>query len=96
MFGLGWALTERLTPDPVSGRYLAPAFTDYHIPVNADVPDIEVLFVDKPDTVAYPLGSKGLGEVVSVGVAAAVANAVHHATGRRMTELPITPDKLVR
>lgn len=96
VFGLGWALTERLTPDPVSGRYLAPAFTDYHIPVNADVPDIEVLFVDKPDTVAYPLGSKGLGEVVSVGVAAAVANAVHHATGRRMTELPIAPDKLVR
>ncbi|GAA4547090.1 xanthine dehydrogenase family protein molybdopterin-binding subunit [Streptomyces collinus] len=95
VFGMGWALMEKLTPDPVSGRYIDPALTDYHIPVNADVPDIEVLFIDEPDTIAHPHGSKGMGEVVSVGVAAAIANAVHHATGRRITELPITPDKLV-
>jgi xanthine dehydrogenase YagR molybdenum-binding subunit len=95
VFGMGWALMEQLVPDPVSGRYTGPAFTDYHIPVNADVPDIDVLFVDKPDTIAHPLGSKGMGEVVSVGVAAAIANAVYHATGKRITDLPITPDKLV-
>ncbi|TDD13591.1 xanthine dehydrogenase family protein molybdopterin-binding subunit [Nonomuraea diastatica] len=95
VMGMGWALMEQLVPDPVSGRYLGPAFTDYHIPVNADVPDIDVLFVDKPDTVAHPHGSKGMGEVISVGVAAAIANAVYHATGKRITDLPITPDKLM-
>ncbi|MDP4504189.1 xanthine dehydrogenase family protein molybdopterin-binding subunit [Nonomuraea turcica] len=95
VFGMGWALMEQLVPDPVSGRYVGPAFTDYHIPVNADVPDIDVLFVDKPDTIAHPHGSKGMGEVVAVGVAAAIANAVYHATGKRIRELPITPDKLV-
>ncbi|MFP3986154.1 xanthine dehydrogenase family protein molybdopterin-binding subunit [Streptomyces sp. E11-3] len=95
VFGMGWALMEQLTPDPVSGRYIGPAFTDYHIPVNADVPDLDVRFIDKPDTLAHPIGSKGLGEVSAVGVAAAIANAVYHATGKRITELPLTPDKLV-
>jgi xanthine dehydrogenase YagR molybdenum-binding subunit len=69
---------------------------EYHVPVNADVPDIKVLFVDEPDDRINPLGIKGVGEIGIVGVAAAIANAVHHATGRRVRDLPITLDKLLR
>ncbi len=70
-------------------------FADYHVPVNADVPDTDVIFVDKEDTIIDPIGAKGLGETPLVGFAAAVASAVYHATGKRVRELPITPDKLV-
>jgi xanthine dehydrogenase YagR molybdenum-binding subunit len=68
---------------------------DYHIPVCADVHDIEVIFVDEDDEIVNPLGAKGLGEIGIVGVAAAIANAVHHATGKRVRDLPITLDKLL-
>ena len=68
---------------------------EYHIPTNADVPAITVEFIDQPDPVLNPIGAKGLGEIGLVGFAAAVANAVYHATGRRVRELPITPAKLV-
>ena len=64
--------------------------------MNADVPDIKVIFVDEPDDRINPLGIKGVGEIGIVGVAAAIANAVHHATGRRVRDLPITLDKLLR
>jgi xanthine dehydrogenase YagR molybdenum-binding subunit len=65
------------------------------MPVNADVPEIEVLFIDKPDLGLNPLGARGLGEIGMTGVAAAIANAVYHATGKRVRDLPITPEKLL-
>jgi xanthine dehydrogenase YagR molybdenum-binding subunit len=66
------------------------------MPVNADVHEIKVLFVDEPDDIVNPLGIKGVGEIGLVGVAAAIANAVYHATGKRIRDLPITLDKLHR
>ena len=81
--------------DPRTGRYLNADLSEYLVPVNADVPDIEVIFVDEHDPHVNPLGAKGLAELSLVGVAAAVANAVYHATGRRVRDLPITPDKLL-
>jgi xanthine dehydrogenase YagR molybdenum-binding subunit len=68
---------------------------EYHVPVNADVQDIKVFFVDEPDSTVNPLGIKGVGEIGIVGVAAAVANAVYHATGKRVPALPITLDKIL-
>jgi xanthine dehydrogenase YagR molybdenum-binding subunit len=69
---------------------------EYHVPVNADVQDIEVIFVNEPDEIINPLGVKGVGEIGIVGVAAAIANAVYHATGKRVRDLPVTVDKLQR
>ncbi len=69
---------------------------EYHVPANADIHDIEVIFVDEPDAIINPLGIKGLGEIGIVGVAAAIANAICHATGKRVRDLPITLDKLMR
>jgi xanthine dehydrogenase YagR molybdenum-binding subunit len=77
------------------GRYVNNNLADYHVPVHADVPHIEALFIDKPDPVVNPIGSKGLGEIAIIGFAAAVANAVYHATGKRIRDLPITPDKVI-
>src|SRR5262249_6181695 len=68
----------------------------YHVPVCADVPDIDVIFVKERDEVVNPLGAKGLGELGVVGVAAAISNAVYYATGKRIRDLPITLDKLLR
>ncbi|MDR6805269.1 xanthine dehydrogenase YagR molybdenum-binding subunit [Dyadobacter sp. BE34] len=93
--GIGMALMEHSEMDHRFGRYVTTDFASYHIPVHADVPPIEVYYVDKPDVQANPIGSKGLGEIAIVGVAAAIANAVFHATGKRVRELPITPDKLI-
>jgi xanthine dehydrogenase YagR molybdenum-binding subunit len=93
--GIGMALQEESVLDHALGRFMTRHLADYHIAVNADVPDIEVIFVDEPDEIVNPLGAKGLGEVGLVGVAAAIANAVHHATGRRVRDLPITLDKLL-
>jgi xanthine dehydrogenase YagR molybdenum-binding subunit len=69
---------------------------EYHVPVNADVQDIKVIFVDEPDSTVNPLGIKGVGEIRIIGVAAAIANAVYHATGKRVRDLPITIDKIFR
>ena len=69
--------------------------SEYHVPVNADVQDIKVIFVDEPDNIVNPLGIKGVGEIGIVGVAAAIANAVYHATGKRVRDLPITIDKVL-
>jgi xanthine dehydrogenase YagR molybdenum-binding subunit len=69
---------------------------EYHVPVNADVHDIEVIFVEEPDALVNPMGIKGIGEIGIVGVAAAIANAIYHATGKRVRDLPITLDKLLR
>jgi xanthine dehydrogenase YagR molybdenum-binding subunit len=94
--GIGMALMEEGVFDHRFGRYVNNNLADYHVPVNADVPNIEVLFVDKKDPVINPIGSKGLGEIAIIGFAAAVANAVYHATGKRIRELPITPDKVLQ
>ena len=75
------------------GRIINANIAEYHVPVNADVHEIKVIFVEEPDD-SNPLGVKGLGEIGIVGVAAAIANAVYHATGKRVRDLPITLDKL--
>jgi len=93
--GIGMALTEEGIIDQRYGRWMNNNFADYHVPVHADVPHIEVLFVNKPDLIVNPIGSKGIGEVTMFGFSAAIANAVFHATGKRIRELPITPDKLI-
>ncbi len=93
--GIGMALMEDGVFDHRFGRIVTNNLADYHVPVSADVPHIQALFIDKPDPVINPMGSKGLGEIANVGFAAAVANAVYHATGKRIRELPITPDKLL-
>lgn len=92
--GIGMALQEETLVDPRFGRVMNANIAEYHVPVNADVHDIKVIFVDEPDNIINPLGVKGLGEIGIVGVAAAVANAVFHATGVRVRDLPITLDKL--
>ncbi len=93
--GIGMVLTEEAVFDDTFGRYVNGNLADYHVPVNADVPDIEAIFIDKPDPIINPVGSKGLGEISLIGVAAAVANAVYNASGKRIRELPITPDKIL-
>jgi xanthine dehydrogenase YagR molybdenum-binding subunit len=77
------------------GRYTNNNLADYHLPVCADIPDIEVILIDEPDTIIDPIGAKGMGEIGLIGFAAAIANAVYHATGKRIRDLPITPDKLL-
>jgi xanthine dehydrogenase YagR molybdenum-binding subunit len=91
--GIGMALHEETLIDHRFGRIMNANIAEYHVPVNADVHAIEVIFVDEPDD-SNPLGIKGLGEIGIVGVAAAIANAVYHATGKRVRDLPITLDKL--
>jgi hypothetical protein len=95
VWGIGSALHEEGVLDHRFGRFMAHNLADYHVPVNADVTDVEVIFVEERDELVNPLGAKGLGEIGVVGVAAAIANAVFHATGRRIRELPITLDKLL-
>jgi xanthine dehydrogenase YagR molybdenum-binding subunit len=96
VWGIGMALHEETLFDHRFGRVVNANIAEYHVPVNADVHDIDVIFVDEPDDIINPLGIKGLGEIGIVGVAAAIANAVYHATGKRVRDLPITLDKLRR
>lgn len=95
IMGLGQALLEEAVIDPRNARMMNANFGDYLVPTNADVPDIQVISVGIPDLQASPLGGKGVGEVGIVGVAPAVANAVFHATGKRVRELPVTLEKLI-
>jgi xanthine dehydrogenase YagR molybdenum-binding subunit len=95
VWGIGMALHEETLLDHTFGRIMNANIGEYHVPVNADVHEIEVIFVDEPDDIVNPLGIKGLGEIGIVGVAAAVANAIYHATGKRVRDLPITVDKLL-
>jgi CO/xanthine dehydrogenase Mo-binding subunit len=92
--GIGQALFEETITDAETGRIANATFGDYLIPVNADVPDIDVAFVGGPDRMT-PTGTKGIGEVGLAGIAPAVANAVFHATGKRIRSLPITIDRLL-
>ena len=94
--GIGMALHEETVTDHRFGRFMSHNLADYHVPVNADVHAIDVIFVEEKDDEINPLGVKGVGEIGIVGVAAAVANAVYHATGKRVRDLPITLDKLMR
>jgi len=96
VWGIGMALHEETLVDHAFGRIMNANIAEYHVPVNADVHDIKVIFVDEPDDIINPLGIKGVGEIGIVGVAAAIANAVYHATGKRVRDLPITLDKLQR
>jgi xanthine dehydrogenase YagR molybdenum-binding subunit len=93
--GIGMALLEHTVPDPRTGRPLTANLADYKVPAATDVPDIFVELLDHPDPVLNTLGCRGIGEIGITGVAAAIANAVYHATGRRVRDLPITPDKLL-
>jgi xanthine dehydrogenase YagR molybdenum-binding subunit len=95
VWGIGMALHEETLIDHKLGRIMNANIAEYHVPANADVHDIKVIFVDEPDTLVNPLGLKGLGEIGIVGVAAAIANGVYHATGKRIRTLPITLDKLL-
>jgi xanthine dehydrogenase YagR molybdenum-binding subunit len=94
VWGIGLALTEATLVDPRNGRIMNPSLAEYHVPVHADVPPIDVHILDDPDP-TMPLGVLGCGEAGITGAAAAVANAIHHATGKRVTDLPITIDKLL-
>lgn len=93
--GIGMAMTEEAVIDDRFGRLVNGNLADYHVPVNADIPQIDAIFIDKPDPIINPIGTKGIGEISLIGVAAAIANAVYNATGKRVRELPITPDKLI-
>jgi xanthine dehydrogenase YagR molybdenum-binding subunit len=94
--GIGMALHEETLVDHNFGRVMNANIAEYHVPVNADIRDIQVIFVEEPDELVNPLGIKGVGEIGIVGVAAAIANAIYNATGKRVRDLPITLDKLQR
>jgi xanthine dehydrogenase YagR molybdenum-binding subunit len=93
--GLGMALLEEAIRDARNGRVINANLEQYMVPVNADVPQMNASFVEEEDKHVNPIGAKGLAELSLVGVAPAVANAVYHATGKRIRDLPITPDKLL-
>lgn len=95
IMGIGSALMEECHFDPALGYPVVYDLATYHFPAHADIPRIEVAFVGEPDLNFNPMGVRGVGEIGIMGVAAAVANAVYHATGKRIRELPITPDKLL-
>ena len=95
IWGVGQALLEQSEMDPTTGRYLSRNYSGYLVPTNADIPNLDVLFAGEFDEEASPVGAKGLGELTAVSVAPAIANAVYHATGKRVRELPITIEKLL-
>jgi CO/xanthine dehydrogenase Mo-binding subunit len=92
--GIGHALLEETVTDPETGRIANATLADYLVPINADVPAIDVVFVGEPDPLTR-IGTKGVGEIGLPGIGAAIANAVYHATGRRIRSLPITIDQLL-
>jgi xanthine dehydrogenase YagR molybdenum-binding subunit len=93
--GLSMALHEQCVLDPRFGDFVNHDFAEYHIATNADVGTVDVAWIDEDDPYVNPMGAKGIGEIGIVGTAAAIANAVHHATGIRVRDLPITLDKLL-
>jgi xanthine dehydrogenase YagR molybdenum-binding subunit len=95
IWGVGQALLEESETDPVTGRFLHRNYSGYLVPTNADIPQLDISFVGDFDEEASPLGAKGLGELTAVSVAPAIANAVYHATGKRVVDLPITVEKLL-
>jgi xanthine dehydrogenase YagR molybdenum-binding subunit len=92
---VGQALLEQSEVDSATGRFLNRNHSGYLVPTNADIPELDVLFVGEFDEEASPLGAKGLGELTAVSVAPAIANAVFHATGKRARDLPVTVEKVL-
>ena len=95
VWGIGFALQEHTVRDPRSGRIVTRDLADYHVPVHADIPALEVLTIDEEDPYVNEIGAKGIGEIGITGITAAIANAVFNATGKRVRDLPITLDKLI-
>lgn len=95
IFGISQALFEGAQVEPATGRIANANFADYVLPINPDIPAMDIHMLTFPDTIFNPLGVRGIGELGTVGVAAAVGNAIYHATGRRVRDLPITLDKLI-
>lgn len=95
VWGIGAALHEHTESDHRFGRFMNHDLAQYHVSVNADIHDVDVLFVEEDDRVVSSLGAKGVGEIGLVGVSAAICNAIHHATGKRIRSTPITPDKVM-
>jgi xanthine dehydrogenase YagR molybdenum-binding subunit len=95
LFGFGMALMEGTVPDLNSGRIVNPNLAEYHVAVHADTPEFDIDFINEPDPHMPDLGARGIGEIGIVGAPAVVANALFHATGKRVRDLPITPDKLI-
>ena len=95
VWGISQALHEETHSDHALGRFMNHNLAEYHVAVNADIQDIEVIFVDEDDRIVSRLGAKGVGEIGMVGVAAAVCNAIYHATGRRVRSTPMSPDNVM-
>jgi xanthine dehydrogenase YagR molybdenum-binding subunit len=95
VWGISFALHEEAHIDPVYGRVANASLAEYHVPVNADIGSIDVTVLGIPDVKFNPIGSRGIGEIGITGAAAAVANAIYNATGKRIREYPITPDKIM-
>lgn len=95
VMGIGMGLLEQSIHDPQRGNFVTNNLADYLLPVNADIPAIECIFVDERDELINPLGAKGIGELGITGVAAAITNAVYHATGKRIRDLPVTLEKIM-
>ena len=94
-WGISMALNETVYTDYKLGRWVNNNLADYHVPTNLDVGEMDAFWVEEEDTHINPIGAKGIGEIGITGAAAAIANAVFHATGIRVRDLPITPDKLL-
>ena len=95
VWGIGMALMEGTAYDENNGRVVTRDLADYHVPVNADMPEFHIEFLDKPDPYISPMGARGIGEIGITGITAAITNAIYHATGKRIRDLPVTPDKLI-
>ena len=93
--GAGMVIAEQTKVEPNFGNFITRSFADYHVPVNLDMANIEVVFLPEEDKIANKLGVKGIGELGITSVAASIANAIFNATGKRMRDLPITPEKLI-
>ena len=95
VWGVSFALHEEAHIDPIFGRTVNENFAEYHVPVNSDIGEIDVTVLNISDTVFNPLGARGIGEVSITGTAAAIANAIYNATGKRIRHFPITPEKIM-
>jgi xanthine dehydrogenase YagR molybdenum-binding subunit len=95
IWSISKALREETIPDHRYGKYVNPNLAEYHIPVHADIHDLDVIFVDEKDDIVNPLGAKGVGEIGLVGMPPAIANAIFHATGKRINSFPIHFESLM-